>query len=517
MTRGDAIRLARLVVLVAALAACAARNDANPARAHHSAAAHLALPPMASFQFGDGPPGIGLIADVASQHELPLLTAVVVVEGGARREPVQKAGLASFTAGLLDEGAAGMSRASFLAALDRLGARFAAHGSADDVTLTLSFLARDLDAGLDLLFAATFVPDFPDDAVAKARVRTLGQLVAARDDEESLARQVLYARLFPAHAYGRPVAGEEATVATFTRDDVGAFHQSAFAPARLRVVLAGDVAPEVAVAAIARAASRHGVELGAPRPRSEPPPIASSGGVGQLPSRRTLVLVHKPDVEQPQICFGCRAPLATSADRTALLAANVPFGGGFTSWLVDRLRVDLGLTYDAGSDLAEFAEGSVFAVHSFTRNATVGALLSEAFAQLDRLQRGDLDADALARAKSTLTTDVVQELETTHGVAGLVHESLVLRTGADSVARFGRELDALTLPQLQAAVARHLPRSNQVVCVVVGDRAELEAELARFGPVEVVDARTLAPLAPLAAPPASPPPDGAIHDHGSPP
>ena len=480
-----------LIALAAAatIAGCAAQPDASGAHPP-SAAARLALPPTASFQFADG-----LVADVASMHELPILTAYVVVAGGARRDPEGKAGLASFTAGLLDEGAGGLSRTQFLQALDRIGARFTARGGPDDVTLTLSFLSRDLDAGLGLLLTAAFAPDFPNDAVEKARVRTLGQLVAARDDEEALARQVLYSRLFSGHAYGRPVAGEEKSVSTFTRDDVVAFHQAAFAPARLRVILSGDVEPEAAVAAIARAASGRGVELGEPAPHSEPP-FAADGEAGEPQPQRSFVLVHKPEVSQPQILFGCRAPAATHPDATALRAANALFGGGFTSRLVDRLRVDLGLTYDVNSSIELLAEGSVFCVQSFTKSETVAPLLSEAFGELDRLKRGDLDEAALARAKSTLTTGVVEELETTDGVADLIRTSLLLETGRDAISRFGRELDALELKQVQAAVARHLPDSRHVLCVVVGDREALEPQLTPLGPVEVVDYKTLTPLDP---------------------
>lgn len=472
------------------LPGCAARPDAATVEAARSAASRLALPPTKSFQFSDG-----LVADVAGLHELPLLTAYVVVAGGARTEPAEKAGLASFTAGLLDEGAGGMSRAQFLLALDRIGARFTAHGGPDDVTLALSFLSRDLDAGLDLLFAAAFTPDFPDDAVEKARVRTLGQLVAARDDEEALARQVLYSRLFAGRPYARPVAGVEKSVTTFTRDDVVAFHQAAFAPANLHVILAGDVEPEAAVAAIGRAASRRGVELGDATLRSEPA-FAAGGEAGEEAPRRSFILVHKPEVSQPQILFGCRAPAATHADATALRAANALFGGGFTSRLVDRLRVDLGLTYDVASSIDFLTDGSVFFVQSFTKSETVSSLLQGAFGELDRLKRGDVDESALLRAKSTLTTGVVEELETTEGVADLIRTSLLLQTGRDSVARFGRELSGLELKAVKEAVARHLPDSKHVLCVVVGDREELEPQLSPLGPVEVIDYKTLTPLEP---------------------
>jgi predicted Zn-dependent peptidase len=473
-----------------------AAREAQAAPAAPAGAPSLALPPGERFVYESG-----TTLTVVPMRELPLVTVHLYAEGGARLESEGKTGLASFTAGLLDEGPAGMTRSEFLAALDRLGAQFGAKGSLDDVSLTLDFLARDLDAGLELLFAAALAPAFEEEAVARARERTLGELIAAREDEANLARDAFFARLFPGHRYGRPLAGTPATVGSFTRDDVAAFHRAVFAPKNVRVIVVGDVQPAATGLAVARAASKRGVELGVAMAAPKPAPAAATDAGAAWPKRQIL-LVDKPGVVQPQVLFGCRGPGATDPDLTALRAANVPFGGGFTSWLVDRLRVDLGLTYSAGSAVRNYSDGGVFFVRSFSKSATVGALLGEAFALLDKLQRGELDEAALARARLSLVTRTVEQMETTSGVAGLVKEEQLLGRGADSVARFARELDALTLPRLKEAIARHLPDSQHVLCVVVGDAKEIGEQLRALGPegtVEVVDYKSLAPDAAPAA------------------
>ncbi len=474
---------------IVAAALCVATSCAGPRSDSEAGPARgLALPPGERFVFASG-----TSLTIVPMHELPLVSVRLFVEGGARLEPAGKTGLSSFTAGLLDEGPAGMTRAQFLARLDRLGAEFESSGSLDGLILSLDFLARDLDAGLDLLFAAALAPSFGEEAVARARERTLGQLVAAREDEEELAREAFFARLFPDHRYGRPLDGTEESVRSFTRDEVAAFHRAAFAPASLRIVVAGDVQPAAAGLAVERAAALHGAELGVAMAAQQRPFEAQRGEPATWP-RLQIVLVHKPEVAQPQVLFGCRGPGPRDPDLTALRAANVPFGGGFTSWLVDRLRVDLGLTYGAGSAVQPFADGGVFYVRTFTKSATVVPLLKEAFALLDRLARGELDDAALARARRAIVTRTVERMETTSGVADLVKDEQLLGLGADSVARLSRELDALTLAQVRAAVARHLPDSRHVLCVVVGDQEQIAGPLGELGDVEVIDYRTSAPI-----------------------
>ena len=431
---------------------------------------------------------------VVPMHELPLVSVRLYAEGGARLDPEGRPGLARFTACLLEEGPAGRTRAQFLAELDRLGAEFESRATLDDLGLSLDLLARDLDAGLDLLFAAALEPGFDEAAAARARERTIGELVAAREDEAGLASEAFLARLFPDHRYGLPLAGTEASVRAFAREDALALHRAAFKPANLRVVIAGDVEPARAGLAMAGAAARHGVELGVAI-AAEPPRFAPAGREGTPRLRREIVLVHKPGVVQPQVRFGCLGPDPTHPDVTALRAANVPFGAGFTSWLVDRLRVDLGLTYSASSALELHAEGSLFSVRTFTRSATVGQLLGEAFALLDRLRRDGIDAAELERARRAIAQRTVQQTETTAGVADLVVQEQLLRLGTGSVARLAGELGALTPAQVREAVARHLPDSAHVLCVVVGDAAQIGEALRTLGEVEIVDYRTLAPLA----------------------
>jgi zinc protease len=447
----------------------------------------FALPPARAFEHASG-----AIVTVVPLRELPLLSIRIVAEGGARLEPADQGGLASFAALLAEEGPAGMTRAQFLQALDRLGAEFGAEGSLDDVTLSLDLMARDLEPGLLLLFAAALAPGFDDDAVARAKERTIGQIVAAREDEGALAREAFLARLFPDHRYGRPLAGTPESVATFTRDGTLAFQRAAFAPARLRVIVVGDVDPEAADRAVAAAAKARGAELGAAKERA-PRPFQPGGRAGVPWPRRELVLVHKPGVIQPQVLFGCRGPDATRPDRTALRAANVPFGSGFTSWLVDRLRVDLGLTYSASSRIETWAEGSAFLVSTFTKSETIDTLLTEAFALLDRLH-GGLDDAALERARLALATRTVQGMETTAGVAGLVTQEELLRLGSGSVGRFSRELGALTTDALKQAIAANLPDSAHVLCVVVGDEAAIGERLRALGEVTTVDYETMQPI-----------------------
>jgi len=65
----------------------------------------------------------GMALLVIENHKLPIIAMTLIVPGaGSSADPAGKAGLAAFTADLLDEGAGGLSALGIAEELDRLGA-----------------------------------------------------------------------------------------------------------------------------------------------------------------------------------------------------------------------------------------------------------------------------------------------------------------------------------------------------------------------------------------------------------
>ena len=78
----------------------------------------------------------GLMLRVVEQHELPLVQVTAVVAGGARLDGAQ-AGMASFVANMLDEGAGGRDAATLQSELAYLGASLSTTADWDRITVSL--------------------------------------------------------------------------------------------------------------------------------------------------------------------------------------------------------------------------------------------------------------------------------------------------------------------------------------------------------------------------------------------
>jgi zinc protease len=104
--------------------------------------------------------GNGLEVMVAEAHGLPVVTLELVIPGGGLAEPEERAGLASFTAGLLESGAGGRTGAEVAEAVDALGLALETGVSWDSALAGITSLRSRMEPGFALLADLVRAPPF---------------------------------------------------------------------------------------------------------------------------------------------------------------------------------------------------------------------------------------------------------------------------------------------------------------------------------------------------------------------
>jgi zinc protease len=132
---------------------------------------------------------------------------------------------------------------------------------------------------------------------------------------------------------------------------VVAFHHRLVTPDNATLAVVGDVDPAAALAAI-EAAFKDWPSSGTPGALPYAP-ITRTGG-------RAVRIVAKPEVTQTQIRFACPGVARNHPDYFPIRVANTILGGGFTSRLVNEIRVVRGLTYGIGSSFPMYRNAGAF-------------------------------------------------------------------------------------------------------------------------------------------------------------
>ena len=164
---------------------------------------------------------------------------------------------------------------------------------------------------------------------------------------------------------------------------------------------------------------------------------------------------------------------------------NTALGGGFTSLLVDAIRVDRGLSYSVSTRLlmARHAGLSVFA--SFTKNETLRELLDVALEKMTGYARTGPSNEALAKSKSYLSGLFPLGLESHEALAEQIGDSILDGLGSNHLPTYRSRLAAVTAAQARDAAAQLSPARDGMQILVVGDGEVGRKALADLCPVDV--------------------------------
>jgi predicted Zn-dependent peptidase len=453
---------ARLKVLAAPLlAAWVAAAAAAPAA--------ITLPPYEQATLGNG-------AQVAlmTKRDTPMVAMTVLVRGGALADAPGREGTASLLASLMQKGAGARNAVQFAEAIEGAGGELAISAGTESMSLGASFLARDAGLMIDLASDALLRPKLAADEFAKERSLAIQSIAAAKDsDPRALVAMYGDAWLFRGHPYGRPVGGDEQSLAAVTLDDLNRQYQAQVRGDRLIIAVVGDFDAADVRRRLEQAFG------GLPR-ATDPAP-----GVKAAPREtgRRVLLVDKPGATQTYFWLGNVGASRTDPERTAQAVVNTVFGGRFTSMLNTELRIKSGLTYGARSAFDRMAEPGAFDISSFTATDSTVPALDLALATLDRLHRDGIEPAALASSKTYLLGQFPPTLETNGAIAGRLAEMTLYGLGRDDVDQFGARVAAVDEAASRAVIARTFPASADLAMVLIGDAARIRNDVRKYGPV----------------------------------
>jgi zinc protease len=422
----------------------------------------------------------GAALKLVEQRELPLVHITLQFAGGARLDN-ETAGLASFAATMIREGAGTRDANALQSELAYLGASLGASADWDNTTITLRVARRNLEAALDLMADVVLRPTFKESDVRRQRDLRLAGLMQQRDQPRTLATMAFNRALFPVgHPYRRSIAGDSAATASLDSAKVRAFHQGAYRPLRATFTIVGDITEADARALLTARFGSWSIG-GAER---TPAPVLRAA---VRPTGRNIILVDKPGAAQSVVMIGAPGLERTSPDYAAIQVMNTILGGSFSSRLNSNLRETKGYTYGASSGFQWRPLPGAFVASSDVRTNVTDSSLVEFFKEIATIRDVEVGADELARAKAYLALGVPGDLESTAQIAAQITSLSLFNLPLTYLQEFVAAVDRVTVADVQRVARRYVPAENSVI-VVVGDLARIRAgiEALNLGTVTVV-------------------------------
>jgi zinc protease len=404
---------------------------------------------------------------LVESHGIPMLDVQLDFDAGDRRDPADKAGLATIVSRMNRKGLAARAGQPALdenqlsEAWADLGAGLTVSASADRLSFALRTLSYPdlLPQAVALAARQLGEPAFPEAIWTEERARISAAIREANTRPATLASKAFAAAVYGSHPYGHDTT--EASLARISVADMRQFYARFVEPCRARVSLVGDVtraqADALVRALLARLPQRDAARCEALPPVAEVAPLSA-------PVTRAIAF----ESAQAHVLIGQPGYKRSDPDFFALTVGNYTLGGGgFVSRLTSEVREKRGLTYSVYSYFAPGLHAGAFTIGLQTRPDQAAQAVEVARAVLAKFVADGPTETELKAAKDNLVGGFALRIDSNakllDNVANIAWNNLPL----NYLDTWTAQVEKITAADIKAAFARKL-QPERMVTVVLG-------------------------------------------------
>jgi zinc protease len=414
----------------------------------------------------------GVQVYLVESHSIPMVDLQMDFDAGGRRDPGDKAGLASVTAGMTSKGVLA-SKASGIdqPALDEnglseawvdLGASFGASAGSDRMSFSMRSLTYPdlLSKAIHLAARQLGEPAFPTSIWLRERERLTAALKESNTRPATVAGRAFASAVYGKHPYGFDM--NETSLSHIEVADMKTLYANSITPCRAKVSIVGAVTRAQADDMVRELF----VRLAASGPAAACTPLPAVPEVAALAGPLETYIAF--DSAQAHVLLGQPGYKRNDPDFFALTVGNyILGGGGFVSRLTSEVREKRGLSYSVYSYFSPGLHAGAFAIGLQTRPDQARQALAVSREVLTRfVQDGPTQVEVDA-AKSNLIGGFPLLIDSNRKLLGNVANIAWNNLALDYLDTWTQQIDKVGVADVRAAFVRKL-QPEKMVTVVLG-------------------------------------------------
>jgi zinc protease len=410
----------------------------------------------------------GLEVWLVKQSELPIVSMNLVIKTGGAAEPNDRAGLASATASLLDDGTKTRSAVDISNQVQAIGAQFFTNSGWDSSNVGMSTLTKNIDKALELLSDVVINPAFPETELENNRRRALIALLQRKDNANAIAQVVYSALLYGKnHPYGKSLSGDEASIKAISKADIQKFYDTYYRPNNAVLIVVGDTDSKILMPKLESAFTNWKAAEVPATDVPNPTMLAKPG----------IYIVDKKGAAQSVITIGQIGVSRNNPDFFALQVMNSILGGQFTSRINLNLREDKGYTYGARSGFEYRRNAGPFSASADVQTAVTKESVVEFMKELNGI-RGSIPVTRkeLEYQKQSLIRRYPSGFETVGQISGQLSNLIIYGLSDSYFNEYISKINAVTIDDVSRVANKYLTPDKMAI-VIVGDKQVIEPKL----------------------------------------
>lgn len=342
--------------------------------------------------------------------------------------------------------------------LQEIGNNSNAYTTVDHTSYFVNTTPENLDKAVDLVAGWVLGARITPEEFAREHQVVQRELEKNLGESDWVFHQLVNANRYRVSPAGVPVIGYQAVIQGLRRDDVYEYYKLAYQPNNMVFVIAGDVEPEQALAAVQRHVKH--VPPGRVFSRDiadEPPTIAPRTVVGTFPGLGQA----KVDLSFPSMRLD-------HPDLYALDLLATIVGQGQGSLLVQRICDEkrLATSLAAWNYTPDYVEGQ-FTVRLQAAPAKVPQAIEEVLVALESVATQGIPGDRIERAKAQLRAARAFGMQTAEDVAESIASDYLSTGHTRFTERYLERIAQVSAEELKRVAGAYLSRSRLLTTVLL--------------------------------------------------
>lgn len=382
------------------------------------------------------PNGLRLIT--VPMPDNPAVTVLVMVEAGSKYERKDQNGLSHFLEHMVFKGTPKRPKAIDISReLDSIGAHYNAFTAQEFTGYYAKAAAKHLDTVLDIVSDMYQNPLFEEAEIAKEKGVIVEEIRMYQDLPQQHVHDILMELLYGDQPAGWNVAGTEANVKSFARQNFIDYRGAQYVAEATTVMVAGSFDESKIVKAVEKAFKK----------------VATSKKEGKKPVAEAQtgpkVKTQFKETDQTHLVIAARTFSVFDERVPAMHVLSTILGRGMSSRLFSKMRDQLGICYYIKTDHNPFTDHGFLSISAGLDNSRVEEGVKGILSECERLKTELVSPEELKKAKDYISGTTLLELETSDSRAEFCGFQEVLKHAIESPDEIVKKINAVTAADVQ--------------------------------------------------------------------
>jgi predicted Zn-dependent peptidase len=324
----------------------------------------------------------------------------VWVKVGSRHEAQEIGGISHFIEHLFFKGTEKRTAKDIAIEMDSLGGEMNAFTTQETTTFYAKVVDEHLPVAIDILSDILLGSKFDPVEMEKERKVILEEIKSVEDTPDDYIHELFTNTVWPDNSLGRPILGTKETIKALTHKDIISYIDHYYSPKEIVISVAGNF-EHARLIELLNASFGKLSRSGDPKKES-------------APTFTHAVEVKKKQLEQVQVCMGCKGLNYTHEDRYVISALNTVLGNSMSSRLFQEVREQNALAYSIYSYVTSYRDTGLLTVYAGADPSNALEVVRLVLKELKKIKEEGITSAEEKRVKNQIKGSLVLSLESSN-------------------------------------------------------------------------------------------------------